>query len=139
MVIENCLVSFVAVMGFGGMVADLIAPKSAAQHIFNPLWKPHAKLHNAQAFISGVILGIIALCVLFLKPNFTSFDFVLAVAISSVYWVAMLLASFVPQTAWVDPEFEGYWPELLGKDLNFWLCIFMVTILLIALTLRFLL
>lgn len=118
MEIAKWIVAFVAVMGFGGAIADYIAPKSAAQHIFNPAWPPHAKFHNAQAFISGALSGIIALVILFSFETLTFPLFLIAVAVSSVYWVAMMIAALVPNTDWTDPEFKGSWPEPLGMDIN---------------------
>jgi hypothetical protein len=58
MEIARWLVVFVAfITGLGGLFADYIIPASAAQHFKNPRWPPHAKFHNAQGILLGVVLG----------------------------------------------------------------------------------
>ena len=65
MEIAKYLVAFVAVYSFGGLIADGIVPATARQHLRNPAWPPHAKFHNGQTMLLGIINGAIALVVLF--------------------------------------------------------------------------
>ena len=37
-----------------------------------------------------------------------------AAAITSLYWDAIMIAPFLPGTAWVDPEFASETPRPLG-------------------------
>ena len=67
MEIARWLIVFVAfITGTGGLFADYVIPASAAQHMKNPRWPPHAKFHNAQGILLGVALGIVSIALLFL-------------------------------------------------------------------------
>ena len=59
------IVGFVAIYGFGGLVADGIVPFPARQHLYDPAWPPHAKFHDRQTMLVGVVNGTIALALLF--------------------------------------------------------------------------
>ncbi len=105
MEIAKYLVAFVAIYGFGGLVADGIVPATARQHLYNPAWPPHAKFHNGQTMLMGIGNGTIALLVLFGSHPLTLPSFLIATGAASVYWVTMVLAPLFPGTAWCDPEF----------------------------------
>jgi hypothetical protein len=85
-------------------------------HLYNPTWPPHAKFHNGQTMMLGVLLGTIALVILFGSRPLTLPAFLIAAAIASVYFVAMVLAPLFPGTAWVDPEFEAFVPKPFGLN-----------------------
>ena len=114
MEIARYLVAFVAVFNFGGLVADAIVPATARQHLFNPHWRPHAKFHNAQTMLMGLLSGALSLAVLFGAPSLTLPIFLLATAIAANYFVTMALAPLFPGTAWMDPEFAEGTPRPLG-------------------------
>ena len=59
------LIAFVAVFNFGGLIADAIVLASARQHLSNPHWPPHAKFHNAQTMLMGIVSGSLSLVILF--------------------------------------------------------------------------
>ena len=61
----RCIVAFVAVFDYGGLVADAIMPPGAKQHLFNPRWPPHAKFHNGQTMLMGIFSGSLSLAILF--------------------------------------------------------------------------
>ena len=65
MILAKYLVALVALFNFGGLVADAIVPAGARQHIRNPAWPPHAKFHNAQTMLMGIIGGALSLAILF--------------------------------------------------------------------------
>ena len=130
------LVAFVALYGFGGLVADGIVPSTARQHLRNPSWPPHAKFHNAQTMLLGIANGTIALVLLFGFRPLTLPLFLVATASASAYWVTMALAPLFPGTAWFDPEFKdaskrplGFSPQQL---LTYALCALIVVAVVVA-------
>lgn len=114
MEIARYLIALVAVFNFGGLVADAIVPAGARQHLFNPHWPPHAKFHNAQTMMMGLVSGTLSLAILFGTPSLTLPVFLLAAAIAANYFVTMALAPLFPGTAWMDPEFASSIPRPLG-------------------------
>ena len=114
MEIARYLVAFIAVFNFGGLVADALVPATARQHLFNPHWRPHAKFHNAQTMLMGLVSGALSLVVLFSAPSLTLPIFLLATAIAENYFVTMALAPLFPGTTWMDPEFTHGTPRPLG-------------------------
>jgi hypothetical protein len=105
MIVAKWILVVVALYNFGGLVADGIVPSTARQHLWNPAWPPHAKFHNGQTMLMGVILGALALVLLFAFRT-TPSSLLLAAAFASVYFIAMALAPLLPGTAWSDPEFR---------------------------------
>ena len=114
MEIARYLIAFVAVFNFGGLVADAIVPATSRQHLFNPSWPPHAKFHNAQTMLMGLVSGTLSLAILFGTPSFTLPVLLLAAVIAANYFVTMALAPLFPKTAWMDPEFALGTPRPLG-------------------------
>ncbi len=114
MEIARYLIAFVAVFNFGGLVADAVVPATARQHLLNPHWPPHAKFHNAQTMLMGIVSGTLSLVILFGTQSLTLSVFLLSAAIAANYFVTMALAPLFPRTAWVDPEFISGTPRLLG-------------------------
>jgi hypothetical protein len=102
-----------AVTAIGGLCADWFVPFGARQHLKNPAWMPHAKFHNAQAILMGFGQGVLAIGLLvFIRLDVG--NIALAALISSLYWVALMLAPLFPGTAWVDPKFARATPTPLG-------------------------
>ena len=108
------IVAFVAVFNFGGVVADAVVPAGARQHLFNPRWPPHAKFHNGQTMLMGVISGSVSLAILFGPTPLSLPSFLVASAVAANYFVAMVFAPLFPGTAWSDPEFVAGQPRPLG-------------------------
>lgn len=97
----------------GGLAADWFVPFGAKQHLKNPLWKPHAKFHNAQGILMGFLQGLLAIGLLFAAPLSLA-TILIAALIASLYWDALMVAPIFPGTAWVDPEFDAETPRPLG-------------------------
>ena len=108
------MVAVVAFYNFGGFVYDAVIPKTAAMHLRNPAWPPHAKFHNGQTMLLGIALGLLALSLLFGPGPLTLGRFLVAAAVAGIYFAAMALAPLFPGTAWVDPEFAGFVPKRFG-------------------------
>ena len=107
MYIAKWIIAFIAVVNFGGVVADALVPATARQHLRNPLWPPHAKFHNAQTMLMGTFGGSTALVMLFGFRDLSLRMFLLAAMAAANYFVAMVLAPLFPGTDWTDPEFKG--------------------------------
>lgn len=115
MLISKWVIAFVAIFGgLGGFLFDAVIPATARQHQRNPAWPPHAKFHNGQTIMLGVLNMVIALVLLFALRPLTLPQFLAASAIAGVYFASMLLAPMFPGTAWSDPEFEALNPRPLG-------------------------
>jgi hypothetical protein len=102
-----------AVTALGGLMADWFIPFGARQHLKNPAWQPHAKLHNAQGILMGFGQGVLAIGLLFIGPP-TLPTILLSAFIASLYWDALMFSRIFPDTAWVDPEFAEATPRPLG-------------------------
>ena len=87
-------------------------------HIYNPLWLPHAKFHNAQTMVLGAFLGLLSLYCLWLRRE-TSDKQKLneAAVLASLYWLAQLPAALFPGTALADPGGVNM-PIVFGVELN---------------------
>ncbi len=114
MEIARWLIALVAVFNYGGVVADAVVPSTAKQHLWNPLWPPHAKFHNGQTMLMGVINGSLALAILFTSRPLTLRSLLTAGAVAASYFVAMAFAPLFPGTGWTDPEFVAGTPRPLG-------------------------
>lgn len=94
------------------------SPSSAAVWSGSPppcSW-PGAAFHNGQTMILGLLLGTLALVILFTVQPLTLPTFLIAAAVAGVYFLAMALAPLFPGTLWVDPEFEGVVPRRFGLN-----------------------
>jgi hypothetical protein len=90
------------VIAVGTIVSPYIADWNAT-HIYNPLWPPHAKFHNAQTMVMGVMLGISGLFFLW-RQRGGGADIVPAIVLIVLYWVSQLPAFLFPGVAWTDPN-----------------------------------
>ena len=114
MEISRWIIAFVAVANFGGLVADAIVPSVARQHLWNPLWPPHAKFHNGQTMLMGIIGGTLSLVILFGSQPLTLPLLLIAASVAGSYFVAMAFAPAFPGTGWIDPEFMAATKRPLG-------------------------
>lgn len=87
-------------------------------HIFNPLWPPHAKFHNAQTMLMGTLLGSSSLWILWFYKGDKRAGLSFATFLASAYWITQAGAILFPGTALVDPEFShpGQLPAQLILD-----------------------
>jgi hypothetical protein len=108
------IVSFVALVTIGGS----FAADWNETHIFNPYWPPHAKFHNAQSMLMGVLLGGISLWFLWLTNGNRLSRLKLGVLLASLYWVSQGGAILFPGTAFFDPEFADRFPEIAGVTIE---------------------
>ena len=114
MQIAKWIVALIAVFNFGGLVADALVPATAKQHLWNPLWPPHAKFHNGQTMLMGILGGSLSLAILFGFRPLTFPLFLIAAIAAANYFVAMVFAPFFPGTGWTDPEFAAETGRPLG-------------------------
>lgn len=115
MQIAKWIIALIAIFNFGGLVADALVPATAKQHLWNPRWPPHAKFHNGQTMLMGIIGGSISLAILFGSPTLTVPLFLIASATAGSYFVAMVFSPLFPGTDWIDPEFASE----IGRPLGF--------------------
>jgi hypothetical protein len=115
MQISKLIIAFVAVYGgLGGVLFDAVLPVTARQHQRNPAWPPHAKFHNGQTMMLGVLNMIAVLVILFALRPLTLPLFLVTAGIADIYFASMLLAPLFPGAAWSDPEFDDLNPRPLG-------------------------
>ena len=100
--------------GVGPLLADFVVPRSAKQHLHNPKWPPHAKFHDAQYIVIGLLSGAYGLRVLLRPGHDQRGQLDTAATIAVVPWLSMLGALLFPGTAATDPEFEDAEPKVLG-------------------------
>ncbi len=93
------LMSFLAVFT---IVSPFLADWNET-HIFNPLWTPHAKFHNAQTMTLAVLLGSAALLFLW-KRRASALELLPAVLFVTFYWLSQVPAFAFPGVGWTDPE-----------------------------------
>jgi hypothetical protein len=89
-------------------------------HIYNPAWPPHAKFHNAQTMVLGMILGFLSIYCLWFREGITKKQKLNeATALASLYWLAQLSATFFPDTALKDPGINSVKiPVIFGIEFN---------------------
>lgn len=90
------------VIALGTIVSPYLADWNVT-HIYNPLWPPHAKFHNAQTMVMGVLLGITGLFFLWRRHGGGA-DILPAIVLISLYWLSQLPAFLFPGAAWTDPN-----------------------------------
>lgn len=130
MLLAKALVSLVAIaMVLGGVLADLVIPATAKQHMRNPQWPPHAKFHNGQTMSLGVFLGLLMLWLMWYSGGDQRVQFHLGIIAAALYWLSMLGASVLPGTRWVDPEFVKETRAILGMPPQLFLLCVLLAIL----------
>ncbi|MBC8050408.1 MAG: hypothetical protein H7X92_09725 [Chitinophagales bacterium] len=94
-----------------------------AEHLFNPNWPPHARLHNAMQATTLTILCIVSFIALMRTPRSRESLAIAALAPIS-FWPGLLLAPLVPGTSlYASEELRS-----LGFPINLviavlWLCL----------------
>ncbi|MDF0529692.1 hypothetical protein P0W64_04215 [Tsukamurella sp. 8F] len=96
----------------GAPLADLVIPATAAQHLRNDAWPPHAKFHDAQYIVMSVLLGATALTLTARRGGSTRTQMRTACALVATPWVGLLAAPLFPGTAVQDPGFDN--PTVAG-------------------------
>jgi hypothetical protein len=74
-------------------------------HIYNPRWPPHAKFHNGQTMVVGVLLGLGLLVFTWRRSSDARGAAIAAILFAGFYWWSQAGAFFFPGAAWTDPEF----------------------------------
>lgn len=113
--IGKLLISLVAVFT---AVSPYVADWNAT-HIYNPLWPPHAKFHNAQTMVLGAMLGLLSMYCLWLRGGTSGEQKINeGAALAALYWLAQLPAAFFPGVALADPGTGVRMPVVWGIELN---------------------
>ncbi|RDI68852.1 DUF6640 family protein [Nocardia pseudobrasiliensis] len=120
----------------GPLLADLVIPDIAEQHLRNPNWPPHAKFHDAQYIGMGMLTGAIGLRILLRRKGDPQAQFYLAAALGSVPWLGMWAALLFPGTAAKDPEFAHTGRRVFGLDPQLFIALVMLISLSAATTLE---
>jgi hypothetical protein len=124
------VVATVAVVtALGALLADVVVPDLAAQHIFNDAWPPHAKFHDAQYVVMSMLLGAIGLALVARAHRHARNRLLWAAALLSTPWLGMFGALLFPGTAAYDPEFADDSVFVLGLPGQ----VFLALVLLVAL------
>ncbi|MFB7719962.1 DUF6640 family protein [Nocardia sp. NPDC056100] len=129
--VARVLATLVAVVTtFGALLADFVIPATAAQHMRNDRWPPHAKFHDAQYIVMSILLGVIALALLVTPWDSEQFAVFTAGAILATPWLGLLGALLFPGTAIHDPEFHNR--PVAGLHPQVFLALILLAVLLIA-------
>jgi hypothetical protein len=130
--VARILVAAVAVATLvGALIADALGP-GAAQHISNPNWPPHAKVHDAQYIVMSMLLGVIALVLLFRRSSGDGRAVLVPAGILATPWLGMLGALLFPGTAMLDPEFDVPSAYVLGVHPQILVAAVLLTVLAVA-------
>lgn len=133
MQISKWVIAFVAVYGgLGGVLFDAILPATARQHLWNPAWPPHAKFHNGQTMLMGMVNAVTTLLLLFVLKPLTLPMVLIAAWVAATYFACMLIAPVFPGTAWSDPEFEASNPRPFGIPVQMFLSLLALGAVVIA-------
>ncbi len=73
--------------------------------IYNPLWPPHAKFHNAQTMLLGLGLGLSALWFACRRVGDARSNLLASVTFAGLYWITQAGSLAFPGTGLFDPEF----------------------------------
>jgi hypothetical protein len=104
-------------------VFTIVSPYMAdwnVTHIYNPLWLPHAKFHNAQTMVLGAFLGSLAFYCLWFRKTLTEKQSLNeGVVLALLYWLAQLPAILFPGTKLTDPGVNHVqMPIIFGIEFN---------------------
>jgi hypothetical protein len=131
--LPRILVAGVAVVTMlGAFSADVVIPDSAAQHIFNPTWPPHAKFHDAQYIVMSILLGALGLVFVARRRGDTHMQLLVAASLLATPWVGMFGALLFPGTAAYDPGFADGIVFVLGLPVQLVLALVLLAALIAA-------
>ena len=91
------------VIAVGTIVSPYLADWNAT-HIYNPLWPPHAKFHNAQTMALGTLMGIAGLFFTWWRGSDLRPKLLAAWLFTGFYWISQVFAFGFPGVAWTDPD-----------------------------------
>ena len=91
------------VIAAGTIVSPFLADWNDT-HIYNALWPPHAKFHNAQTMVMGVLLGLTALFFTWRREGVDRANLLPAWLFAGLYWISQPFAFGFPGVAWTDPN-----------------------------------
>ncbi|GGN58933.1 hypothetical protein GCM10010112_13220 [Actinoplanes lobatus] len=113
--LPRILIAAIAVeTALGALLFDLVLDGTAAEHMGNPAWPPHAKFHDAQYIVMSLGLGVLTLALLARRRGDTRSRLLCAAGILAVPWAAMFPALLLPGTATYDPQFRAGTQFILG-------------------------
>lgn len=113
---------------FSSLLADFVVHSTAAQHLRNDAWPPHAKFHDAQYIVMSIVLGAVALTLLVSRWRSTRFQVWIVSAFLATPWLGLLGAGLFPGTAVHDPEFDN--GSILGLEPQMLLAVVQLVLLL---------
>ena len=122
-------------------VFTLVSPFAAdwnATHIYNPHWPPHAKFHNAQTMLLGVVLSLGALWLVWRRVASRpaqALRLQAAALLAAAYWLTQALSDTFPGTGFTDPEFEPV-PHVLGMPIQLFVDVVALSLVALAYTLE---
>ncbi len=91
------------VLALGTSILPFLADWNAT-HIYNALWPPHAKFHNAQTMVLGAMLGVAALYYTWVRLPDERSALLTAWLLAGLYWFSQPFAFLFPGVAWTDPN-----------------------------------
>ncbi len=101
LMVGRCLFTINAVgLAVGGFLADM-----NATHIYNPRWPPHAKFHDGQPMVFGILLSLASLFFVWRRTGAGQANMLAAALVGGVlYWAQAAVNAFAG-VAWTAPEF----------------------------------
>lgn len=121
------VVAVAVITALGALLADFLIPASAAQHLKNDAWPPHAKFHDAQYVVMSLLLGVIAVGLIARRGRSGRAGVWTACLILATPWLGLLSAGLFPGTAIHDPEFEN--GSVLGLHPQMFLALVLLALL----------
>lgn len=103
------LLSTASVTATGGFVADF-----NATHLFNPAWPAHARFHDAQTIMLGLLLGLLGLYYLRRDGGDPRADLGRAALLPALFWISQLASFLFPGTGGLEAELPSRVPRLAG-------------------------
>ncbi len=87
-------------------------------HVFNPAWPPHAKFHGGHTIALGLLLGTLALWMLWRRPGDERERARDAALVAGVFWAAQALAALTPGAAVLEHSVREALPRPAALLLN---------------------
>ena len=102
--LSNGLISFVALFtAISPFLADF-----NASHVYNAAWPGHAHFHNGQTMTTGLLGGLLSLCLLWAESTAPALENLkVATLFAAFYWLAIAPAILYPGTTLSDLALGG--------------------------------